>query len=317
MDDFKRNALSFIMAHHDDNPSKPGIALPLTVHGLSALHQPTCLIANHCWNISFDKPFDDPLMEPVPIAPHAIASEKTSPASEQLIRIMDKALNEIVSDEDHANAEEDFQGDQIVSTTVESQDTVTKKRKVDASENKQTTEKSSKKQRKQVSDMADAKLRPYQESQWHQQYLVLCNFYEQNGHCNVPHTRESTDDIIILARWVKRQRYQYKLMQQRMLSTMTQDRIDKLEEINFTWDLHTAVWEERFQELSEFQKEHGHCNVPSNFPKNPTLAAWVKCQRRQLKKKLLGNSSNITVDRIAALESLGFAWEIRGSRDSR
>lgn len=75
---------------------------------------------------------------------------------------------------------------------------------------------------------------------------------------------------------VKRQRYQYKLKNEKKPSTMTDERIVALEQVGFVWDSHGAAWLERWGELAEFQKEYGHANVPSNHPKNPQLATWVK-----------------------------------------
>jgi len=120
--------------------------------------------------------------------------------------------------------------------------------------------------------------RPYQETKWSQQYLELVKFKEEYGHCNVPH---SYKPALGLAKWIKRQRYQYKLRSQDKVSTITDARIQALESIGFVWDSHDATWDQRFEELKEFRSRYGHCDVPSNFPSNPQLATWVKCQRRQ------------------------------------
>ena len=52
------------------------------------------------------------------------------------------------------------------------------------------------------------KFRDYQTEQWFERYEELVKFYEDRGHSSVPHTDTSNKP---LARWVKRQRYQYKL----------------------------------------------------------------------------------------------------------
>jgi hypothetical protein len=46
--------------------------------------------------------------------------------------------------------------------------------------------------------------------------------------------------------------------------SLSQDRIDRLNAINFSWDVREALREENFQQLQEFHKENGHCNVPYN-----------------------------------------------------
>ena len=169
-----------------------------------------------------------------------------------------------------------------------------------------------KKQR--LEEEEDAKrFRVYQAEQWTEKFGELIAFRETNGHCCVPHTYKENP---ALARWVKRQRYQYKLKNENKQSTMTDERIVALENIGFIWDSHGAAWQERLSELREYWSLNGHCNVPSNFPPNPQLATWVKCQRRQYKLFWSGKTSNMTKERVAQLEKLGFEWELRGSNKS-
>ena len=34
-------------------------------------------------------------------------------------------------------------------------------------------------------------------------------------------------------------------------------------------------WEMVFSAMVEFKKNHGHCNVPIDWPENPELGTWV------------------------------------------
>lgn len=63
--------------------------------------------------------------------------------------------------------------------------------------------------------------------------------------------------------------------------------------------------------------EHGHCNVPSTYPKNQPLAYWVFKQRGQYRLyqkpeyDLNGQKKqtcHMTTDRIAKLDAIGFEW---------
>jgi hypothetical protein len=148
--------------------------------------------------------------------------------------------------------------------------------------------------------------RAYQAEQWTLRFEELCQFCKLKGHCQVPHTFKKNP---ALARWVKRQRYQYKLHVENKPSTMTGERISVLEKIGFVWDSHVAAWEERRNELIEYKKIYGHCNVPSNYSSNRQLAVWVKRQRRQY--KFFWDGEPPSMKRIAALESIGFEWELR------
>lgn len=160
----------------------------------------------------------------------------------------------------------------------------------------------------------DRRFRPYQAGQWSEKFEELCQYRDKMGHCLVPHT---FSENLALARWVKRQRYQYKLMVEGKSSTMTQDRVEALEDIGFVWDSQGAAWGDRLHELRIFKEEFMHCNVPSNYCENPRLATWIKCQRRQYKLYQEGKPSNMTPQRIHELERLGFEWELRSYKKAR
>jgi hypothetical protein len=144
------------------------------------------------------------------------------------------------------------------------------------------------------------------QNQWFGRYDELCHFYKEHGHCLVPH-----QDHPVLAQWVKRQRHQYKLKTTCRHSTLTDEREAALEQLNFVWDSHEEIWDERFNELRSFKEVHGHCNVPTTFPEGPHLSIWVKCQRRQYKLYLTGSKSNINPYRISKLNETGFVWNPR------
>lgn len=154
----------------------------------------------------------------------------------------------------------------------------------------------------------DTKFRPYQSEKWQERFDELVAFQRKEGHCLVPHTFPENP---ALARWVKRQRYQYGLFQQDKTSSMTEDRIVILEQISFIWDSHEAAWQERLKELLEFKNVYGTCAVPSKYSPNQQLARWVKCQRRQYRLYWEGKPSNMNADRIAALQNAGFEWRLR------
>jgi Helicase associated domain len=164
------------------------------------------------------------------------------------------------------------------------------------------------------SSESDRRFRPYQAGQWSEKFVELCKFKERTGHCLVPHTYQEN---LALARWVKRQRYQYKLMLECKATTMTPERVKALDEIGFVWDSQGAAWGDRLGELQQFRQLFKHCNVPSNYFDNPRLATWIKCQRRQYKLYIENKPSNMTPQRIQHLESLGFEWGLRSHKKQR
>lgn len=122
--------------------------------------------------------------------------------------------------------------------------------------------------------------------------------HEKNGHCNV--TTCNKDDDKILGRWVKKQR------SRKSKGSLQQDRIDRLEKLNFVWDRHQDQWEDRYAQLRAFHRKHGHCNLPKSNKKNKEeqrLEVWVSKQRMRRKGRILPQ------DRIERLDEIGFVWE--------
>jgi len=77
-----------------------------------------------------------------------------------------------------------------------------------------------------------------------------------------------------------------------------------------SYTIHQAGrWRTRFEELVQFQREYGHCCVPSHWPQNAPLAQWVKRQRSQYKLKREGKHCNMTDERERSLTQLGFVWD--------
>ena len=78
-------------------------------------------------------------------------------------------------------------------------------------------------------------------------------------------------------------------------------------------------WEERFNELKEYKKTHGHCDVPTKYRKTP-LGRWVSTQRSMYKKfnkgeqSSCGSSDDVIQNRIAQLNTLGFHWSLLPDR---
>ncbi|CAJ1954156.1 unnamed protein product [Cylindrotheca closterium] len=61
---------------------------------------------------------------------------------------------------------------------------------------------------------------------------------------------------------------------------------------------------ERINELVEFQKEHGHCNVPCKT----ALGNWLSHQKQDYKKWKAGEKSSMSQELVTKLERIGFEW---------
>ncbi len=133
-------------------------------------------------------------------------------------------------------------------------------------------------------------------NRWEKNFKELVKFMEANGHCEVSKKIEYK-----LGCWVQNQRYSYKISK---LSSM---KIKKLEKISFTWGSDISPWNERFDELIEYQKKHKHLNVSQVDPieEYRTLGKWLNDQRHFKKK------GRLDPEREAKLNEIGIAWSVR------
>ncbi|CAJ1959531.1 unnamed protein product [Cylindrotheca closterium] len=153
-----------------------------------------------------------------------------------------------------------------------------------------------------VDDDLKPRYRSYQQVQWDQQYQELLKFQERHGHCIVPHTYDPNPS---LARWAKRQRYQYVQKMEHKKSGMSNTRQRKLDAVGFVWDLQMTAWRQHFNDLVDYKQKHGDCNVPSRYTENPPLGMWAKCQRRQYRLYCSNQPSRLTSERFQLLKNLG------------
>jgi hypothetical protein len=67
-----------------------------------------------------------------------------------------------------------------------------------------------------------------------------------------------------------------------------------------------GIWNTRFEQLVEYERTHGNCDVPRNYERNQELASWVHNQLVFNSRKSLPKDH-----RVAKLESIGFDWDRR------
>ena len=130
---------------------------------------------------------------------------------------------------------------------------------------------------------------PLDES-WNIRYAELVEFNNKYGHCDV---RER--DNLKLAQWLTELRKKGKRR------GLPPERLAQLDALGFVRDTREDDWDEMFTMLNEYKASHGDCNVPVTH-ENQKLARWVTTQRKAKK------SGQIRDDRIAKLNTIGFAW---------
>lgn len=143
----------------------------------------------------------------------------------------------------------------------------------------------------------------YQSDQvWNDRYDELVQYKQLHGHCNVPQTSPGE-----LGKWVKHQRDYYSNLQHGRLhraGTLTDDKIERLNALGFEWRLIQMVgWDQRFAELCEYKRLHGHTNVPTQT--SGALGRWVSKQRIHMTYRKKGDYSQLSDERIDKLNSIG------------
>lgn len=160
--------------------------------------------------------------------------------------------------------------------------------------------------------MAERRRKGWVKKTWEERLEELKAYKVIHGDANVPTLSKENPS---LGHWVHDQRKQYRLFNEKKQTAMTPGRIEQLEAVGFKWALqrHTTMksWNERFDELKLYLAEKGDCNVPIRYKENPSLGQWVSTQRQEYGARKKGKKSNITDERIAALEEIGFVWSLR------
>jgi len=151
-----------------------------------------------------------------------------------------------------------------------------------------------------------------QSALWDRRYVELVGYHNATGHCRVPMTYPNG-----LGVWVKNQRKEYRRLETGEHSNLTRQRLEKLHALSFAFSRpRKESWEDRYNELIEFHRIHGHSNVPENYPENPSLGIWCMNQRiayrRQMQHANMPNMPGpFTQDRMRLLEDLNFTWNVR------
>jgi len=124
--------------------------------------------------------------------------------------------------------------------------------------------------------------------------------YKKNtGNPNTPQSYK-TPEGYWLGIWQGTQRGLYKK------GELSPDRIRRLEEIGFTWDLLEEQFEKGFQETLHYKESTGNPNVPARYktPEGYRLGDWQSHQRGNYKK------GGLSPDRIRRFEEIGFTWDL-------
>lgn len=126
----------------------------------------------------------------------------------------------------------------------------------------------------------------------------LRGFRRSHGHCKVPQPYPPDPSLSEWARQVREQYHQ---------GCLSAERVRVLRQWQFDWgrspSARDASWGQRFAQLVEFHREHGHTRVTAGCTQDAAFAPWVQHQRTCKRQ------GKLSAERIQRLEGLGFVWE--------
>ena len=136
--------------------------------------------------------------------------------------------------------------------------------------------------------------------QWDFWFGLTIKYKNQHGNANAPASYK-TPDGFKLGYWQSERRTNFRT------GKLEQDRIKKLEEIGFVWELLVESFNKGFEETLRYKKQHGTANAPRSYktPEGFNLGSWQRTQRKCFR------NGKLEQDRIKKLEEIGFVWEVR------
>jgi hypothetical protein len=150
---------------------------------------------------------------------------------------------------------------------------------------------------------------------WMDHWKMLKDYREKHGHVQVPtHYADNPK----LGRWVHTQRHQRRLQQKSKKSCMTQERVDLLDQLEFSWEVRPslerprATWQQRLDELKDFFATQQHFRVPPGT--HPQLHSWCQEQKHRLKNVEKNSGKDVSrrmgPDRVIELHDMGFTKDV-------
>lgn len=135
------------------------------------------------------------------------------------------------------------------------------------------------------------------------------------------------EDMEKMTKWMKDQRYNYKLFQQGKPSSMTADKIRRLQQVGFQLPNVQCTaplvktepsrekrgiykkWFENRDALKHYMDTHnGSTDVPKNDPQHAKLWNWLNNQQTEYKKFCNNQESSMTQEKLDLLKEIGFEF---------
>jgi hypothetical protein len=130
--------------------------------------------------------------------------------------------------------------------------------------------------------------------QWEHGFEKLLEFKNQYGHCLV-----KIDEVFSgfhLGSWVARQRVP------RIKRRLSTEQIERLNQLQFVWNVSKVKWEQGYHELENYYKINGHTKVLKRFKTETgfNLGTWLSTQTQ---------NTNLDEDYVRRLKELGVVFD--------
>ena len=126
---------------------------------------------------------------------------------------------------------------------------------------------------------------------WDTAYNELVFYYEKYGHTIIFGEDREYSKLYV---WCNKQRYLYSK------GMLSKDKIEKLNLIDFPWDLKFARWMINYNKLLHFYKVNKSTKVPKSFDAN--LTHWCNMQRM--------NKDSLSEIQVKLLNEIDFKWNV-------
>jgi hypothetical protein len=134
------------------------------------------------------------------------------------------------------------------------------------------------------------------EQRWEEGFSALMRYEEVKEDCKVPKTFIDNTNFR-LGRWVS--------LQREKSDKLSLDRVKRLDDLGFIWDVFEQQWEAGFSALMRYEEANRDCKVPQRFidDTNFKLGSWVGSQRRKKDK--------LSPEKLTRLNDIGFVWKTK------
>ena len=141
---------------------------------------------------------------------------------------------------------------------------------------------------------------------WDMYYASAKQYYKENGNLEVP-ARYITEEGYALGSWLNNQKA---IRKGTIVGKLTEDQIQKLDDIGMIWDSLDYFWEHNFKLAKEYYLTYGNLDIPTNYKSTDGkhLGNWILRQRHLYK------SNALTDEQIKKLDSIGMDWMDRADR---